>query len=585
MSEEAKRPGGVLRDLFARVVSGLGRASALPGSLTKKLPVVWVEAIVVMLAFGLIAIAALTAQTTREKTLANEMNGLARLSLILAEQTQRVFFSSDLLISSLEDDISPSTLRTSEQFRRRVATPQMHKRMQDRVLLASDVDALSFFDATGMLVNSSRVWPVPESSISDRPYFTALRDSASSDMFISEPLKNRLTGQSSIFLGRRISSADGRFLGIVLATIATSRFEKLFASVLSGEGATISLLRRDSVLLIRQPQTSDAANQSPQVQRFFQETLARSEQGTLRTTGDASPRLMALHAVRGYPLLLNVTNSEPLVLAEWWQLAKLLFAFAAAAIVLLVLLGLAFIRQAKMQDRAVGAAAQLARANDELESFSYSIAHDLRAPLRAMRGYSAILLEDNSGKLSEASTSHLGRIDAGAQRMSLLIDDLLLLAHIGRTQMTRRDFGLGDLARTVAGSLAEAHPQRRIQLVVAPGMRANGDPGLIRTVLENLLGNAWKFTSNSKDARVESGAESRDGRTVFFIKDNGAGFDMRYADKLFQPFQRLHRADEFEGTGIGLSIVRRIINRHDGEIWAESEPGKGTIFRFTLSRK
>ena len=166
--------------------------------------------------------------------------------------------------------------------------------------------------------------------------------------------------------------------------------------------------------------------------------------------------------------------------------------------------------------------------------------------------------------------------------MSMLIDDLLQLSRIARVEMKRRDFDLGELARGVAASISDAHPARRVQFVVQPDMRANGDPNLVKIVLENLIGNAWKFTSRTDAARIEVGAEEGEDGTSYFVRDNGAGFDMRYSGKLFKAFQRLHRADEFEGTGIGLSIVHRIVMRHGGKVWAESEPGKETVFRFTL---
>jgi light-regulated signal transduction histidine kinase (bacteriophytochrome) len=269
----------------------------------------------------------------------------------------------------------------------------------------------------------------------------------------------------------------------------------------------------------------------------------------------------------------------------------LIFAFAAAAIVLVVLLGLAFVRVSKMQGRLVDTAEQLARVNKELtasnqdlESFSYSVAHDLRAPLRSISGFSSILLDAKRGKLDEESAKYLGRINAGAMRMGLLIDNLLQLSRIARTEMKRRNFDLGELARRVTEALAERDPGRRVEAVVKQSMPANADPDLVRIALENLLGNAWKFSSRTSGARVEVGSEERDGETVYFVRDNGAGFDMQYSGKLFKPFQRLHHADEFEGTGIGLSIVHRIVTRHGGRIWAESEVGKGTVFRFTLGK-
>ncbi len=236
----------------------------------------------------------------------------------------------------------------------------------------------------------------------------------------------------------------------------------------------------------------------------------------------------------------------------------------------------------ELEERVARRTGELERANHELQAFSYSVSHDLRAPLRAISGFSNIVLEANEGKLDEASVKNLRRILTGAERISELIDDLLDLSRVSRQEMRMRDLDLSDLAGMVTASLAQAHPERNVDVVIAPAMRADADPGLLQIALENLLGNAWKFTSHTAAARIEMGCEDRGGERVYFIKDNGAGFDMAYADKLFGAFQRLHSQNEFEGTGIGLSIVQRIVAKHAGRIWAEAKPGIGAAFYFTL---
>ncbi|MGP1683673.1 MAG: sensor histidine kinase, partial [Giesbergeria sp.] len=532
-----------------------------------RIPLFWVEAIVALLVLGLVAFAVLTALATRDKTLSNEMDNLARLSLTLAESAQRVMFRADLLVSSLEEQISRAGVHTPEDFRRYAGTKAMHDVLQDRIILATDINSLLFIDSDGVLINTSRTWPPLRMDLSDREYLITLRENPGTGYVISAPLNNRLTGQETIFFARRVSGPDAAFLGLVLASIATDRFEKLFDAVLPGDGTSIALYRRDGVLLTRQPQSegSSVPGQSPAIQRFFRETMARSEQGTLHTKtvdADVAPQLMAMHTVRSYPLMINVSKPETVVLAGWRNLTKLMFAVATAAIVLVVLLGFVFFRQWKMQAQIVETAQQLesanqqlAAANEGLESFTYSVAHDLRSPLRGIAGYSTLLLRESRDKLDQESAQHLDRIHAGAMRMGMLIDDLLQLSRIARVEMKRRDFDLGELARSVAAALFEAHPARTVQLLLQPDMRANGDPNLVKIVLENLIGNAWKFTSRTDAARIEVGSEEHNGETSYFVRDNGAGFDMRYADKLFKAFQRLHRADEFDGSGIGLSIV------------------------------
>lgn len=218
----------------------------------------------------------------------------------------------------------------------------------------------------------------------------------------------------------------------------------------------------------------------------------------------------------------------------------------------------------------------------ELEAFNYSVSHDLRAPLRPLLGYSKALIEEHADKLDAAGLDQLQRIHAAAARMSELIDDLLRLSQVSRTPLGEADLDLAVIARSIGAELKRQSPDRRLTFEVAPTLPAKGDPGLIRIVLENLLRNAWKFTAKVAAARVEFTALPKDGVRCFVVRDNGAGFSPAYSSKLFKPFQRLHSSAEFEGTGIGLAIVHRIVRRHGGEVWAESEPGAGASFYFTL---
>ena len=225
----------------------------------------------------------------------------------------------------------------------------------------------------------------------------------------------------------------------------------------------------------------------------------------------------------------------------------------------------------------------LKRKNQELEAFSYSVSHDLRTPLRSIDGFSQLLLRDYADKLDERGQDFLRLMHSASQRMGELIDDLLELSRLGRLEMRRERVDLSALARLVAGKLQMIEPERTIQLVIEEGIVAEGDPRLLRVVLENLLGNAWKFTAKSDQQRVQFGAIQKDGQVTYFVQDSGAGFDMAYANKLFKPFQRLHSEADFAGTGIGLATVQRVIERHGGRVWAESAVHQGTTFFWTVS--
>jgi len=237
--------------------------------------------------------------------------------------------------------------------------------------------------------------------------------------------------------------------------------------------------------------------------------------------------------------------------------------------------------RAELERRVEGRTRELAAANKELEAFSYSVSHDLRAPLRAIDGFSKSLLAQYADRLDDRGRHFLGRVRAGTQRMAELIDDLLGLARISRQALSRRPVDLSRIAGRIAAELAVQSPSRRVTVEVEEGLTAQADPRLVTVVLENLMGNAWKFTMKTEGAHVRVGGHPGP-EPAFYVRDNGAGFDMAYADKLFGAFQRLHSDAEFEGSGIGLATVQRAVARHGGRAWAEGEPGRGATFYFTL---
>jgi two-component system NtrC family sensor kinase len=225
---------------------------------------------------------------------------------------------------------------------------------------------------------------------------------------------------------------------------------------------------------------------------------------------------------------------------------------------------------------------ELEMKNRELEAFSYSVAHDLRAPLRSIDGFSQALLEDCGDKLDEEGKQHLRYVRESAQGMAVLIDGMLSLARVARSEFRREPVDLTDLAQAIFAQLRRSAPDRSISTIAADDLVVDGDPRLLRVVLENLIGNAWKFTTKRAAPKIEFGILANSMPPTYFVRDNGAGFDMTYADKLFGVFQRLHSVSEFEGTGIGLATVQRIVSRHGGRVWAESEVGRGATFYFTL---
>ncbi len=234
--------------------------------------------------------------------------------------------------------------------------------------------------------------------------------------------------------------------------------------------------------------------------------------------------------------------------------------------------------RAELTDQLELANTRLVALNEELEAFSYSVSHDLRAPLRSIGSFTSAVLEDAGDALEPGSREYLRRVVRAAGNMGEMIEALLELSRINRVAIVREPIDLSEKARALLDELAQRDPERKVTTVVAPGLTTTGDRRLVRVVLDNLLANAWKFTSRCADARIEVGSEIREGCRMFYVRDNGAGFDMSLAPRLFRPFQRLHTTAEFTGTGIGLATARRVVERHGGRIWAEASPGAGATF-------
>jgi len=249
----------------------------------------------------------------------------------------------------------------------------------------------------------------------------------------------------------------------------------------------------------------------------------------------------------------------------------------------IILLAIDDITEKKKLERDVVKARDVAEtANKELEAFSYSVSHDLRAPLRGIDGFSEALLDDYRDKLDATGKNYLERIRAGTQRMGSLIDDMLKLSRVNRAEFKRESVDLSKMVQTILLTVRQKNPARDVKVSIQEDIIIDGDRRLLDIALTNLIDNAWKFTGKTKNARIEFGTLLKDGKPVIFIRDNGVGFDMAYVDKLFGAFQRLHTIAEFPGTGIGLATVQRVIHRHGGKVWAEGEVDKGATFYFTL---
>ncbi len=304
-----------------------------------------------------------------------------------------------------------------------------------------------------------------------------------------------------------------------------------------------------------------------------------------------SLQVIALTAVVVCAAYLYVLNINGTMLSLWHSpsLIRLPFLFTTAAFY-----GYLIDRSRRDQRRAREQAfvdlerlvaqrtADLTATNHELAAFAYSVSHDLRAPLRAIDAFSQALLEDHAGALDAEGQDYLRRVRSNATRMGQLIDDLLQLSRLTRIELQCEPMDLSAMARTIAGDLQRTSPERNVTFTIESGIVTRGDPRLLRVLLENLIGNAWKYTSRHPTAHIAVGRIQQGDEAVYYVRDDGAGFDPTYADKLFRPFQRLHTVEEFDGAGVGLATSQRVVRRHGGRIWADAAPEKGATFFFTL---
>lgn len=467
------------------------------------------------------------------------------------------------------------------------------------------LDAMRMADADGFLLYGSDVTASTRVNIADRPHFIRLRTDASAGLVVSTPQRSRINNKWVLVLGRRATAPDGSFAGMIFAALEIDALTTTFAKIDVGRHGTVSLRDAELRVLARHPVppgSEQVIGHSLEVPELRALLASGQSAGSYRTrhTVDGIERQMAVHRVAGQPLYLVVGRASAETLAPWWaqlkRTALLLLLFCGATLALAWLLArdiharLRTEREVRdlnqeLEGRVAQRTEQLQVANRELEEFSYSMSHDLRTPLRAIAGYARILMEDYGAKLGVEGQRQLDAVQHNAVAMGRLIDGILDFLRLGRCRMDPATLDIGAMVQDIFTRLAAACPERRIQLELGPLPAAWGDPAMVRMALEHLLSNAIKFTRPRAEARVtvegEDGAEC----TTYRIRDNGVGFNMDYRDKLFKVFERVHAQGEFEGSAIGLALVKRIIVRHGGQVWAEGKVDAGATLCFTLPHR
>lgn len=506
---------------------------------------------------------------------------------VFYSQALNVFQTDELIAEHVSDRLAGMPWDEIEQS----------KGVQDYLKNITDnfpqAQAIWLADSSGRIRNASQPLPTSPVSVADRDYFKALRE-RDVGAAIGELVPGHVMKSWNFSTARRRVSSGGAFDGIVVVTLLENYFSDFWSRSVPATDTVVALVRSDGKFLAKAPRIEPKVLAIPTDAPLF--GFARNtEQGAYRAVSktDGIDRLYAFHKLPRYDVILLYGAGVQATLREWHGdlfVYGALFGSAALALLMLSLLAQRTAHQAEIRERnaileqrVLERTAELNAANQELEAFTYSASHDLRAPLRGIDGFAKVLEEDYAERLDEEGKDALHRVRAAAQRMAELIDSLLSLSRLTRSDMNLEVVDLSALARSVADELKAGDTGRNAVFEIAPKLEVHGDKRLLAVLFENLLGNAWKFTGKHASARIEFGVTVADGKPAYFVRDDGAGFDMAHATKLFAPFQRLHSVTDFPGTGIGLATVRRIVQRHGGRVWAEGAVDQGATFYFTLS--
>ena len=418
---------------------------------------------------------------------------------------------------------------------------------------------------------------------------------------IGVPLKSPLSGRWITPLTRQIFDASGKYLGTAGAAISHPYFEGVYKELKLAQKDTIMILHADraSLLIHHPPADTQIGRSVADSPAIGLDARQRSRIVQAPLPGDPDERITAYRSLADRPLIVGTSRPVTDALTDYNAHRERIITAAGVMTTLLAALALLLHQDtrrrdadrqvlaelnASLEERVHRRTEELEHSNRELLNFSYSVSHDLRAPLRAINGFSHALEEDYGQQLDETGREYLSRLRKASLRMGELIDELQKLASVSRHTLRVEPTDVSAIAQDILDDLAAVNAGRHVQAHVEAGLTADADPTLIRNALENLLGNAWKFTRDSHPPIIHVGGRPHGAEKLFYVTDNGIGFDMEHANKLFQPFQQLHKREGFEGSGIGLASVRRIIERHGGTVWAESSPGAGTTMFFTLPR-
>jgi signal transduction histidine kinase len=440
-------------------------------------------------------------------------------------------------------------------------------------------------------------------NLADREYFKRQKSSHTDNLVVGTTVVGWTTGRQTVHISRRLNKPDGSFGGVAVVGMDPAIFTELYQKVDMGENGHVAFVGFDGQLRARRLGSSVSfggdASGNTNLRRILAER-AHTPKGSIRVQSevDGVARVISFQVIPSLAMVVIVGTATDEALAAADERAESYTRIALGMTALLLMLAgtlcVVFTYQRKhtrqmeslnqsLEQRIESRTRDLKEANQRLEAFSYSVSHDLRGPLTTIDGFSGLLQRRKTLQSDPSSVALVARIRSGVAQMRLLVDGLLSLATLSRGKVNRGPVSLTLLANALLKQHAQADAGREVEIAVQDNMAVQADNRLMSSVLSNLIGNAWKFTANTPSPRIEVGSQAgEDGKPVFFVRDNGAGFDMAHAAKLFQVFERLHAASQFEGTGIGLATVKQIIEMHHGRVWAEGEVGNGAVFYFTI---
>ena len=596
----------------------------------------WIVSIGLLLAVITLVAAATTIYLMREYAVRKEMQALESTSLLLAEDANQKLLVAQLLLDVIAEYASGIAKKTTlADYETQMSQADVHQFLRGRVGANELIDVATFIGHTGDVLNFTRFHPAPRHYLGDRDYFAAHKADPTLQIFYSAPMQNLTNKKWVFYLSRRINRADGEMAGLALVGISIERFSDLYRRICEtlGEGSSVSLYRNDTTLMTRWPakdeligmKNGNSATASA-ISQGLPHSVTYSDSPRLTENGEPQPRLVAVRRLPHYPFVVAPIVPESIYLAEWSYQTR--FRLVVTGLFLLLIgfgtwRGVTYARQresllvesrelnlrnekmaarllasqneqilaseqlkelnASLEKRITQRTEALRVANERLESYNYTVAHDLRAPLRLIVSYSQILGSRFGKQIPVEAMDFVERIAGAGKIMVAQIEGLLGIANAGQAPLKRTRVDLSAMADDICEEFLQTTAlNHKVAVKIEPGLEANADPTLIRLVLQNLVSNACKYSAKTATPVIEFGCREENGQRCYYVRDNGAGFNMAYINKLFRPFQRLHAVSQYDGIGIGLATVRAIIERHNGRVWAESVPDVSTTFYFTL---